>query len=272
MLMENNTQLHLLHQRLLLMMSEIHRICIENDIKYTLMGGSLIGAIRHKGFIPWDDDLDVGLEWRYFKKFVDIVFTTKHDWLEFTMAGKTDDFGSVIIRAYDSRTTLVNNTSDKPHGVCIDIIPISYAGNSKLMAKFNFFRHRFYMMLVERKYHHFKGKNKIKEWVLHKLSELTDVKWLMNRIFKMQDRLCRKYKKYSSDFSGNLHGIVPTECFDEYTFYPFENEQFMSISNADIYLRYVFGDYMQFPPEKERVPKHMEYLNLDLPYREYKKK
>ena len=79
--MLDDNQLKALHQQLLVIMDEIHNICVQNGIRYTLIGGSLIGALRHKGFIPWDDDMDVGMLFADHRLFVTIVSSLKHDWL-----------------------------------------------------------------------------------------------------------------------------------------------------------------------------------------------
>ena len=70
---------------------------------------------------------------------------------------------------------------------------------------------------------------------------------------------------------GTRKGVVPSELFDSYKTYPFEECEFMGIADSDRYLKMIFGNYMQLPPESQRIPHHIEYLNLSLPYIEYNK-
>ena len=67
--MDNQEYLSKLHSEILIIMDEIHRVCVENGLKYYLVGGSLLGAVRHKGFIPWDDDIDIGMPRADLEKF-----------------------------------------------------------------------------------------------------------------------------------------------------------------------------------------------------------
>lgn len=77
---------------------------------------------------------------------------------------------------------------------------------------------------------------------------------------------------YPSDMDGIEKGIVPSELFETYRLYQFEDLKLMGIQNADKYLKFVFGNYIQLPPEKQRLAHYIEYINLDLPYRDHKRK
>lgn len=261
-----------LHNRLALLMQEVHLLCVNNGINYTLLGGSLIGAMRHQGFIPWDDDIDIGMPWDDYKKFRKLVFEDfKHPWLRFDLANYCDDYYNPFIKAIDSRTTLIEEYyRDNPKGIFIDIFPIVYAGNTKEEAMREFKRHRLLQSILKRKKYRFKT-GFFREIMMITAGAIVSKKLCLQLIERHYEHCCKTWKEYSSDMDGNEKGIVPSRLFDSFLLYKFENFEFMGLKDADEYLRLVFGDYMELPPEDQRKPHHIEYLNLDMPYEEYAK-
>lgn len=264
----NDYQLEPFHKRLALLMNEIHNLCVANNIAYTMLGGTLIGALRHRGFIPWDDDIDIGMTYDNYKRFVSVAFSMKHEWVEFDLAGKTDNYYCPFIKAYDKRTTFIEGDRDIPKGIFIDIFPIVYAGNSKPQAYLSFKKHRFLQALLKRKAYHYETGRK-REMLLNILAKHFTVNFLMSCMDKQYEKLNKKEKYYSSDMDGTVNGIVPTYLFNDYQLYDFDEYKFMGVKSADEYLQTVFGNYMQLPPIEKRVPHHIDYIDLNMPYRNY---
>lgn len=260
-----------LHKHLLVMMDEIHQICIDNNIHYSLMGGTLIGALRHKGFIPWDDDLDIGMMWDDYQKFISVVKEMNHEWLEFEIPNENNTVIWSFMKAYDSRTTFVDVLSGTAKGVFVDIFPVTYSGNSFFSSRFHFYYHHILKALAVRKYPNFKGKSKVADTIITNIAKICPARFLINSINRHYNRLNRKFKRFVSDFDGDTRGIVPANYFDNYRLYDYERRQYMGIFKADEYLTQVWGDYMQLPPENKRVPHHIDYVNYTLPYHQYKK-
>jgi len=264
------------HQRLAALMNEIHKICISNNIDYTLMGGSLIGALRHNGFIPWDDDIDIGMTYPNYIKFINALRNLQHPWVEYDLANETENCFSCFIKIYDARTTLIEedgiseNGNGRGKGIFIDVFPISKAGKTKTQAIKEYKRHRWYQALLKRKGYDFRT-GILREYIVSKIASFYSIKELMDKINRQYERLDKCEFDYSSDMDGSLKGIVPTRLFASYRLYPFEQYQFMGIKDADEYLKLVFGDYMQLPPEEKRKPHHVKYINLNMPYRDYER-
>lgn len=267
--MENNQSA--VQQRLIVMMNEIHKICIDNGIKYTMIGGTLIGALRHKGFIPWDDDIDIAMPYVDYKRFTQIVLNLEHEWMEFGVVGVTENYYSPYIKVFDKRTTLIEKEGDFPKGIFIDIFPIVFSGNYIATSRVQFIEHRFWQSLLKRKGYHF-STGKFRECILRGLSRYFSTTYIIKRINDHYDRLNKNPKKYISDMDGNVKGIVRASLFSEYTFYSFEGYMLMGIKYADEYLHSVFGNYMQLPPISKQKPNHIVYINLELSYKEYNTK
>lgn len=268
--MEGNN-LKELHQHLLVMMDEIHRLCIENNINYSLMGGTLIGAIRHKGFIPWDDDLDIGMMWEDYQNFIKVIKDLKHDWLEFEIPDEKNTVVWSLMKVYDTRTTFIDTLSGIAKGVFIDVFPISFSGNSLGESKYHFYYHHIIKALLVRKFPYFKGKSKGVDFILTTIAKMIKAKKLISAMNRHYMRLNKKPKRYVSDFDGNTKGIVPAEYMDGYQLYDFEGKQYYGFKKADEYLTWVWGDYMKLPPEDKRIPHHADYINFNLPYKDYYK-
>lgn len=262
-------QLKAFHDRLALLMNEIHKICIANGLRYTMMGGTLIGALRHKGFIPWDDDMDIALPYEDYKKFISIIFNQKHEWIEYCLAGKSDGYYSPFIKAYDTRTTFVEwDKGGKAKGIFIDIFPIVNAGNTKEEALREYNKHRFWQSLLKRKEYRL-DTGIVRECVLSLVAKFFSVSYIMKVIDAHYDRLASKSATYSSDMDGTTKGIVPSYIFESYKMYKFGEYEYMGVEKSDEYLYLIFGDYMKLPPVEQQVPHHIKYINLNLPYRVY---
>ena len=95
-----------IHPLLLNMLSYIDKVCRENDIKYSLIGGTLLGAIRHNGFIPWDDDIDIILDYNNYKKLINILKNKKDDKYEVLIPGESHGYPLQFAKLIDKRNIL----------------------------------------------------------------------------------------------------------------------------------------------------------------------
>lgn len=269
--MEMNEQIKVLHRHLLIIMEEIHKICVENNIRYSLAGGSLIGAVRHRGFIPWDDDMDIMMSYDDFERFKGLISKLEHPWLEFNMVGITPGCYRTIMKAYDTRTTLIQTINPIPKGVFVDIFPYVCVGNTKWGSMFEYYLHHIFTAPLVRKVNVYKDKNYLKEVLLTTIGRLIPVSFLTYCIDAQYERLRKKKTLYSSDLDGTVKGIIRTEFFQGVELIDFEDTRFYCLKKAHEYLTSDYGDYMKLPPENQRNSHHILYLDVNVPYKQYKK-
>lgn len=246
---------------------ELDRICKKNDIKYFLVGGSLIGAIRHKGFIPWDDDIDLGMLREDYEKFKDIVnmeldldyafFDWRNDPKSPHPFGKLKIKGSVYMEK-EARKTGMNNE------IFIDIFPFDKAPDVKKLQK----RQKMKVLLL-RKILQLKlgwelqeGKG-IRKRILYVCLKIIA---LFRPLDKWKDVLNAELQRYSNTQSKkrvNMCGayayekeMVPNEFLNKVIATDFEGYQVCIPEMYHEYLTKLYGDYMQLPPVEKRANKH----------------
>jgi lipopolysaccharide cholinephosphotransferase len=259
--------------KLLEMMKDFHEICIENDINYYIIGGTLLGAVRHKGFIPWDDDIDIGLPRNDYEKLLSLSKELIPDYFAFRDFHSESDAHSIVTKLYHRNTTLIERqVNNKVGGIYIDIFPLDGCGNNALSAKMHFKKIRLLKFIV---FLNAKGVDLKGYDTLRKLINFFDNK----KIFLYFDKLLKSRNFHKYKFCGNLVGawgekeILHHEIFGQPTIYQFEDGFFYGPEKPHEYLSTLYGEYMKLPPLDKQVSHHdFEYLNLELPYALYKRK
>lgn len=125
--------MHKVHRRILEIAVEIKRICEKHDIKYFLIAGTLLGAVRHKGFIPWDDDMDIGLLREDYERFVDLCKTELSDQFEL-INEELPNYGLPFIKIQLKGTTFLEKSAPKypcGNGIYVDCFPIDRMPDGK---------------------------------------------------------------------------------------------------------------------------------------------
>ena len=257
---------------------EIKRICDLHGIEYFLDGGTLLGAVRHKGFIPWDDDMDIAMTRENYVRFIEAA---KSDLGEefFLQTWETDKrYPMPFAKVRLNGTVFVENASEKSgihQGVYVDVFPYDVWCTKKRYKK-KIWRKRSFlqaMLFTKCRYLKFKSDSALK--YLLKIFMFTFLKFLC--LFYSKKRLIRKYEKMVNKFNAlpgdelyeqtvNLkfgYWIIPRSCFEESVELPFEDELFPCPKNYDEYLTKIYGDYMQPPPEEKRKKGH-DIIKVDL--------
>lgn len=229
---------------------EVDKICKRNNIEYWIADGTLLGAVRHKGFIPWDDDIDICMLDEDYKKFIKIAPGELSQNL-FLQTSKTDKsynwFPYVKVR--DRNTIFIEgnqNDNEKYHqGINLDIFVMDlYNDRIKKFRKI----YNFCIKLEKLKIHN--GKNRY--LILKKIL-------LILKINKIPYLFFRKYLKLFSRKTVVGYRFLFPQLYEKKGIFPlkeieFEGYKFPCPNNVDAYLKELYGDtYMELPPEKDRV-------------------
>lgn len=252
---------------------EIARICEENKINYYLIGGTLLGAIRHKGFIPWDDDLDIGMIRSDYEKFMQIAPKCLDD--KYALIDWKSDLnyphpmGKIIKKGTIYRESKRNDNGNQ--GIWVDIFPYDYTlGIGKDFAK-KTFKLKVLRSLVRAKcnYQTWQSGEGI---ILSKY--IKNLPFRLAAIFLKKETLVEKYEMlcvedenlkylYENGTEDYEKWCFPREYFIEQTRAEFEGCYFSIPQKYDEYLRRAYGEYMELPPENERENRHLiEEINF----------
>lgn len=269
-----NGDIRKIQNAILTIAKEIHKICQENGLSYFLVGGSLLGAVRHKGFIPWDDDIDIGMMYEDYIKFQRVMLNMEHPWMKIESATLGDDTCVAFTKVYDIRTTLIEKYDDgEPRGVFVDVFPVCYASDSEKKAWRYMKKGRFYAKVLERKKRNpYKGRP-----LLSALTKIASIflpySFLIGRIIEMREEMNASKHQYCVMFSGGKKDVYDRHFFEDvFELYDFEDTQLYGLRDYHAFLKYIFGDYMKLPSEDKRSPHHILFFDLNMSYHDYKKK
>ena len=231
-------------------------ICKQENLHYFLIGGTLLGAVRHKGFIPWDDDIDVGMPRSDYDKFISCAqkHLPPHYFLQTHQTDSEYPYPFAKIR--DNRTLYKEQLLDKlniNHGIWIDIFPLDFCAAHH---KWFDIKHFWYKKRTScRMMHHYT----IKSLISHALSCLLIPSW-KDSITKRDALICSF--PTTSPLIANFCGawgnkeIVPKEWFGEGVSLQFEGLTVVGPLHYDKWLTQVYGNYKQLPPIEKRISRH----------------
>lgn len=244
---------------------EFHRFCCENSIKYSLAAGTLIGAVRHKGFIPWDDDIDVYLLREEYNKLLKLYPNAPQNNCSLISMERNNHWYRAYAKFYDTRTLMEENTKNKYKGigVGIDVFPIDDVPDEHDEWKKYNKKRMFLRNIMSVKSFTFSSKRNILKTVFVFLCQLLLLPFSLRWLAVEMNKYSQKHNgKGFSHVYENCLGVYNSENawlkkdIEDVVDAEFEGHLVKIMKGFDDYLTTVYGDYMELPPESKRISHH----------------
>lgn len=247
----------------------IRDLCEKNGISYSLTGGTLIGAVRHKGFIPWDDDIDIMMPRPDYDRFIAIAKEAKDLPIRILSAEICGSgYPYAFAKACHPDTLLIEDKTVQTEtrlGVYVDIFPVDGIGDSYKAAKWRTLVFRFlYGLKVTSNWTGYR-RSKLRKWYFEPLRYVCYLCSRMlggERIDRWLMRFVRRKDFSTAAYAGRLVGdygsreIMERSVFETTAKVEFEGQWFDAIADYDTFLTSLYGTYMELPPEEKRKTHH----------------
>jgi lipopolysaccharide cholinephosphotransferase len=240
-------------------MEDIHRICINNKIPYYLVAGSMIGAVRHNGFIPWDDDIDIAIPRPFYNKFLKIASKELKEHYKVNSFQTSNEYIYSFIKVEDTRTVVDfpwTSGCGLKEGLCIDVFVLDGTPRNKVMRSLYCYYIQRLIALKSALYMNEKHRPFIQKNVSRIFKYLIKIE--KPAFLKFIDNQMKRFDYEKSEFAVNYSGlygkkeIVHKSIFGKPTIYKFGKSEFYGVQNYDTYLTGMYGDYMTLPPIDKR--------------------
>lgn len=266
-------------KKILSIFKAVDNVCKRNNIRYYAIGGTCLGAVRHNGFIPWDDDLDIAMPRADYNKFIQIAEHELPSNLRLFGVDNIKHYECLYIKVHDINTTFIHKSYkdyvERYAGVYIDIMPLDGIADNRIMRKVNFVQLEALMKLnVNRRFgvDFYHQGSRLFMWKIINL-------YIQKKPYDFfSQKHCALLKSFDFDKSKySCYGwstlarkiIFLVSDFEDYIEIPFEDYVMRCPVGYDHFLTTMFGDYMKLPPKKEQESKHDAFIDLNRSYRYY---
>lgn len=259
-----------LQLKILDIVKDIDKLCKDNNIEYYILYGSTLGAIRHKGFIPWDDDFDIGMTYDNYIKFLNVCEEQLDKSKYYVQTPeKEEDYYLSFSKIRDITTTLIeegNKDIDIVRSVYVDVFPLVGVPNNKIKEN---------ILKVNRAFMLSANKNIINNKILRGIFNIILKIFGRKRILKYTTKRCFKYDTNNCEYwcsiadgDGYKQNKMKRNIYGKPKYIDFEDTKLPVPEKTDEYLKSIYGDYLKIPSKEQiKAREHTPYyLNLDLPY------
>jgi lipopolysaccharide cholinephosphotransferase len=259
----------LLHQRILRILLAVDETCRTHGLRYYIWAGTMIGAVRHHGFIPWDDDIDIAMPRPDYEQLIAHSRKWFPEPFEFVCAENDTSYPLPFGKVQDASTTLIERTHlHYLGGIYIDVFPVDGVPASPIIRYLHFARYEYWkrvLYLIHRDpYKHGHGPSSWVPLLCRRLYTMQGVQQHIRRLLLKYD-----YKQSSqvADYDDGRHGAMPKSVLGTPTPYDFEEEKVLGVEQYDTYLTRKYGDYMTIPDGDHQRQHNFHVLDFDHGYR-----